>query len=71
LVSPFDNKFQSRTSFLGAFTNKGINNTSSGVLKNPLVMSQNMQANLALHNWIFSKHKTLKGHCMGINQTMP
>jgi hypothetical protein len=68
LVSPFDNNFQSRTSFLGTFTNKGINNTSGGVLKNPFVMSENMYTNLAFHNWIFSEHKKLKGHCMGINQ---
>jgi hypothetical protein len=61
LVSPFDNNFQSRTSFLDTFTNKGINHTSGGVLKNPFVKSENMQANLALHHWIFSKDKKLKG----------
>jgi hypothetical protein len=60
LVSPFDNNFQRRTSFLGTFTNKGVNNTSGGVLKNPFVMFENMHANLALHNWIFSKQKKLK-----------
>jgi len=68
LVSPFDNNFQSRTRFLGTFTNKGMNDTSGGVLKNPFVMSENMHANLTLLNWIFSKHQKLKGHCMGINQ---